>query len=128
MKKVLSMVLVFSLGLSLPAFAEEVVSQKGSAPEMAMDQGAGMPMPGKRMMGCPCPMMGKTQMVATDDGGALVLAGNKLMKYDADLNLVKEVEVKIPASPMGCRQCPLMGKMKERGVVPEVAEAQEIAA
>jgi len=34
------------------------------------------------------------QMVAANDGGVIVLAGNKLLKYDKDLNLVKEVEVK----------------------------------
>ncbi len=41
-------------------------------------------------------MMGsmQRQMVATSDGGVIVLAGNKLLKYDKDLNLVKEVEIK----------------------------------
>ena len=34
------------------------------------------------------------QMVATSDGGVVVLAGNKLLKYDKDLNLIKEAEVK----------------------------------
>ncbi|MDD4908163.1 MAG: hypothetical protein PHJ00_03785 [Candidatus Omnitrophica bacterium] len=34
------------------------------------------------------------QMVASNDGGVIILAGNKLMKYDKDLNLVKEVEIK----------------------------------
>jgi len=44
---------------------------------------------GMRMMG----MMQK-QMVATNDGGVILLLGNKLIKYDKDLNLVKEAEVK----------------------------------
>jgi len=34
------------------------------------------------------------QMVATNEGGVIVLTGNKLLKYDKDLNLVKEVELK----------------------------------
>ena len=34
------------------------------------------------------------QMVATSDGGVIVMAGHKLFKYDKDLNLVKEVELK----------------------------------
>jgi len=67
-----------------------------------------MPMMGMGKM-CP-PMMEKTQMVATDEGGVIVLAGGKLLKYDADLNLVKEVDVKMPASPMGGKQCPMMGR------------------
>lgn len=52
-----------------------------------------------KCMGC------KPQMVATDEGGVFVLAGNKLIKYDADLNIEKEVEVKMP---MGGKMCPMM--------------------
>jgi hypothetical protein len=35
------------------------------------------------------------QLVATSDGGVVVLFGNKIMKYDKNLNLVKEAEIKI---------------------------------
>jgi len=118
MKKALLLFVALSFWVSLPAFAEEAVPEKGSTAGMAMEQRMGM-------MGCPCAMMGKTQMVATEDGGVIVLAGNKLMKYDADLGLVKEVEVKMPAGSMGGRQCPMMGKMMDRGAAPEVAESQE---
>jgi hypothetical protein len=111
--------------ISLPAFAEDAAPEKGSTAGMAMDRGMGMPMQGKRMMGCPCAMMGKTQMVATEDGGVIVLVGNKLMKYGADLGLVKEVEVKMPMGSMGGRQCPMMGKMMDAGAAPEAAESQE---
>lgn len=38
-------------------------------------------------------MMPKS-MVSSNDGGVIILSGNKLMKYDKDLNLVKEVEIK----------------------------------
>lgn len=34
-------------------------------------------------------------IVATSDGGIVVMSGNKLTKFDKDLNLVKEVEMKI---------------------------------
>jgi hypothetical protein len=34
-------------------------------------------------------------MVATKDGGVVVMIGNKLLKYDKNLNLVKEAEIKI---------------------------------
>ncbi len=42
-----------------------------------------------------CGSMMKSQIVATDDGGVIVLVCNKLMKYDKNLNVVKEVELKI---------------------------------
>ena len=34
-----------------------------------------------------------TYMVATADGGVAILDGDKLFKYDKDLNLVKEIKV-----------------------------------
>ena len=34
-----------------------------------------------------------SSMVATSDGGIVVLHANKLTKYDKDLNVVKEVEI-----------------------------------
>jgi len=108
MKKIALAVVVLSLVISASAFAED----------MKKDE-----MPGMGKMGCP--MMGKAQMVATDEGGVIVLAGNKLLKYDADLNLVKEVEVKMPMGPMGGKQCPMMGKMMEKGAAPAVPDAQE---
>jgi len=50
----------------------------------------------ERMAGMAMQMMGamQKQMVATNEGGVIVLAGSKLLKYDKDLNLVKEVELK----------------------------------
>ena len=92
MKKIFCAVLVLSLLASLPVFAEET-SEKGM-PEMRG-------MPGKDCMG----MGPKASMVATDEGGVIVLAGNKLIKYDADLNVGKEVEIK---APMGGTMCPMM--------------------
>lgn len=32
-------------------------------------------------------------MIATSDGGVVVMAGPRLIKYDKDMNLVKEVEI-----------------------------------
>ena len=112
-QKILLAVIALSLLVSVPVFAEE--APKSEMPAMSMDKPAGMPMPGMRKM-C-CAMMGKPQMVATDEGGVIVLAGNKLMKYDAELNLVKEVEVKMPTG----KQCPMMGK----DAAPATAESQE---
>lgn len=74
--------------------------------------GKGM-MDGK-MMGM-CPMM-KSMMersvVATSDGGVVVVMGNKLTKYDKDLNVVKEIEQKMDMEGMQkmMKDCPMMGK------------------
>jgi len=74
--------------------------------------GAGMPAPktmpcpmhGKMdisKMKCTCPMhpmmgpMMGASMIATQDGGVVVMMGDKLMKFDRDLNLVKEAKIKM---------------------------------
>ena len=113
MKKIILAVLALSFLISVPAFAEEM--KKEEMPGMPMDK----PMAGMGKMGCL--MMSKAQMVATDEGGVIVLVGPKLMKYDADLNLIKEVEIKMPMPPMSGKQCPMMGKMMEKTAAPAVA-------
>jgi hypothetical protein len=132
MKKIISAVAVLSLLISAPVFAEETKKEEMplpglSAPEagggMSMESSMGMPMSGMEKK-C-SPMMGKAQMVATDEGGVIVLAGNRLMKYDADLNLVKEADVKMPVGPMGGKQCPMMGKMMDPGAAPTPTESSE---
>ena len=40
------------------------------------------------------PMMHNGSLVATPDGGVIVMMGNELMKYDKDLNLTKQIEIK----------------------------------
>ena len=115
MKKILLCVMVSALCVSTAAFAAETKKEEmpGMGMPHGMGMGMGMPMPG--MMGQRnCSMAEKAQMVATDEGGVFVLAGNKLMKYDADLNMVKEIEIKMPAS-MGGKQCPMMGKPADQG-------------
>ncbi len=119
MKKVALAVVVSLLLVPAIVFAEE--TKKNEMPGMNMEGSMGMMMPGMGKM-C-CPMMGKTQMVATDEGGVIVLAGNKLVKYDANLNLVKEAEVPMP--PMGGKQCPLPGKMIDQSSAKDAAGSQE---
>lgn len=64
-------------------------------------------------------MMDKS-MIATTDGGVIILIGKKLMKFDKDLNLIKEVEIKVDTKSMPMnmmemmKDCPMMqGKMME---------------
>jgi hypothetical protein len=82
------------------------------------------------MMSCPmCPMMCKSMMdskvVATEDGGVVLMAGCKLIKYDKDLNKVKEVPVEIDMKAIqakmqeamkNCPMCQNMMKMKSSDV------------
>jgi len=58
-------------------------------------------MPPMMMPGMGFAMQTRT-MIATSDGGVIVLSGNRLLKFDKDLNLVKEVkfEPDIPAFGM----------------------------
>jgi hypothetical protein len=62
-------------------------------------------MGGKKGM-CPMCCMNKSMMmegkklVATQDGGAILMMGNKLIKYDSGMNVVKEVEIKMDMEAM----------------------------
>ena len=52
-------------------------------------------MKGRKMGG----MHQSPSLIATSDGGVVILMGGKLAKYDKELNLVKEVEMKKPSMP-----------------------------
>ena len=91
--KVLASVIVFIMFCSVAAFAQSpveknppAVEEKAQEKQMANEQIGSLVM--QMMNGM------QKQMVATSDGGVIVMAGHKLFKYDKDLNLVKEVELK----------------------------------
>jgi predicted lipid-binding transport protein (Tim44 family) len=79
--------LVFTV--SAVSFAQEPEQMEGQMGQQQQMMGQGMK--GGMMRG-----MMSGQMVAASDGGVIVMMGNKLMKYDKDLNLKKEVEIKMP--------------------------------
>ena len=101
-------------------------AQAGGAKRGAMgDQGMMM---GKEKMMAMCPMHGMMMgsmmaksITATGDGGIVVMAGEKLIKYDKDLNLLKEVEVKMDMEGMQKKmgqmmeQCPMCKNMMQGG-------------
>lgn len=100
----LAFVVVMMMGGLLGAQDAATGSQEKSmtpppAGEMKHEMKAGMMGRGPKM-GMP-----PISMVGTKDGGVILLVGKKLMKYDQDLNLVKEVDVKMPA-------CEMMKKME----------------
>jgi len=82
MKKLIcaGMLIVFFMAISGMSFGEETEGTKDPMKSMHC-------MMMKKMMG--------KEIVATQDGGVIVLVGHKLMKYDKDLNLLKEVEIEI---------------------------------
>ena len=78
---------------SYVVFAQEHMGGMMGGKDMMAQKGM---MSGK-MMGMPpmSAMMCNSSLVAMNDGGVVVLIGNKLTKYDNNLNVIKEVEVKI---------------------------------
>ena len=150
-KSLIAVAVVIIVGTSGFAIAQmdkgkEMMSDKagmmdGKGGMMGM-MGKGM-MDGKMMGMCPMmggmmsSMMGKS-MVGTSDGGVIVLAGNKLTKYDKDFNVTKEVELKMDMEGMQKMMdnmkgmCPMMGKgmkdgMSKKDDDDEAAEAAEKA-
>ncbi len=113
--KVLALVIVAAMFYPVIAFAQGPEENKEP---VATEQMKEKQMQNERMAGMAMKMMGsmQKQMVATNDGGVIILVGNKLLKYDKDLNLVKEVEVQAEAGlkiDVGSMQ-DMMKSMKEK--------------
>jgi hypothetical protein len=98
-------VIFLAAGIAYLAFAAEPTSAMAgkhdeSKAMMCKDMKHNEMMERKGMMGmCPAHMMMrehvmKKEIIATQDGGVIVIAAGKLYKYDKDINLVKEVEMK----------------------------------
>ncbi len=61
----------------------------GMAPGQCMGQGMGA-----------CAMMLRPQVIPTSDGGVIVLMGNKMIKYDKNLNRKQEVNIQLSQQEM----------------------------
>ncbi|MEW5895688.1 MAG: hypothetical protein AB1650_08055 [Candidatus Omnitrophota bacterium] len=108
-KGLLSAVMVLALMVS-PVFAQEPAAPQEGTVQPGAGYGYGMKnremmgrgkfLEKKMMMGKMCAagdimkIMMKTTVTVTPDGGVIVLRGNSLAKYDKNLNLVKEVQLK----------------------------------
>lgn len=140
MRKTLSVVLV---GLLVTMFCSLALAEEKKESKMGKGMMQGEMMGQQGMMGEEGMMMGKDKMmgmgnmcgmmmnsmmmskslVATSDGGVIVIAGNKLQKYDKDLNLKKEVEIKMDMEAMQkmmmqmMEKCPMYEKMMEGGMM-----------
>jgi len=124
MKQILMMVLsgILMMGFSCSTIAQENKNDLADVMTKGMQEVSKMCQQGK-MKGkgdFPDMLMGKS-LVATADGGVVVLLGNKLYKYDKDLVLQKEVEIKIDTESaqkkMG--KHPMGGNMKMEGESPD---------
>ena len=97
---------LITVGVAYFALAAEHPSEMKAKEVMPKPMMGQHMMMGKEMpMMCPMhTMMAKCmmhkEMVATEDGGVIVMMGNKLCKYDKDLNMVKEVEMKVDMEAM----------------------------
>jgi hypothetical protein len=113
--------------LAVIAFAAQQPGGETSQPA-GMMQGGGM-MHGRGMgMKEMCPMhggmmgcgMGQSAMVVSGKN-IYMLAGHRILKYDLDLNLVAEAEVKMDMAKMQGRmrqmteQCPMQQEMMQQG-------------
>ena len=93
-------------GMEKPAMEGMVCPSDCPMHKAMMDKHQGMGMRGG-MMG-----LGRTSMV-TAGNHIFVLAGNKLMKYNLNLELVKEAKIKMPEPGMGMGHPGMGGMMKE---------------
>ena len=86
---ILAFALVVAVSCASFAIAEEMQEMENG------QQGGGMQGMGgeKKMNPMMMGMMHKDSMIATSDGGVIVMSGPRLIKYDKDLTLVKEVEL-----------------------------------
>lgn len=147
MRKILSVMLAGILvtvfcSLALAEEKKESMTGKGMMQGGTMGQ-QGM-MGGESKMMCQgkmkemCPMhdmmmkqMMEREVIATADGGVLVLLGNKMIKYDKDLNLVKEAEIKPDMEGMQKMMmqmqgnCPMCKKMMDGGMMQGTKEKSE---
>ena len=132
MNLVLGGVFLLSLLLGTLSFAEE----KGMMKEEGMGQKGmmGKGMMGKEMMmhGMMMQMMEKS-VVPTSAGGVIVMTANKLIKYDKDLALIKEVEIPMDMAGMNkmmktmMEKCPMMDKGMMGGMDKQADKIQDSA-
>jgi hypothetical protein len=108
----LTAVLAVSFAEQKTEAVKEMLSEAGKGAQTAVQE----QMTGKgQMMMCPMHhmMMGammSRSVVATEDGGIVVAVCEKLMKFDKDLNLVKEVQMPIDTEAMQKKMTQMMEK------------------
>jgi hypothetical protein len=87
-----------------------MMGRNASEQNMRGSDGTTMPLRGM-MAQSMAHAMSQQSLVATSDGGVIVLAGGKLMKYDGGLGLVKEVQLNVDYDRMQERMQRMMENM-----------------
>jgi len=87
-------IILLAVGIVYLAFPSDASAMMGKCKEKHMEVKCM-----KKMMKCSghmmmCKGMMEKEIVTTQDGGVIVMTCGKMYKYDKDLNLVKEVELK----------------------------------
>ena len=114
--KSLSVFLIAILCLATFAFAQDGEKMQTDIKNKRMQTGK---MKSNSMKNMAMKKMMEKQIVATEDGGVVVLVGNKLLKYDKKLNLINETEIEIDYDAMHkmmkkkMRECQGCKKKKE---------------
>ena len=106
-------VVLMITGLALSQMGDKDQGMMAKKTEMMEDRGSMMG--SKGMMGMHDMMMKMSDMmhktvIATSDGGFVIVGPDKITKYDKDLNVFKEVELK--ADTEGIKR--MMGDMMEK--------------
>ena len=99
MKKMIVVLIALCVSFSGISLAQSTAAKQGAvARPGAVRKGATRTAPAaasqRRSFGLMMGILTSSKMVSLDDG-MVIMVGNKLLKYDKDLNLLKEVEVKI---------------------------------
>lgn len=121
-------------------FAQQDTQTPSQTPGMGRGPGMmrGMGMMGQpgQMHGCAAcgmmtgAMMWKT-MTATPDGGVIIAIGNRLIKYDNQLNVVKDTEMKIDMNQLATaaqkmmENCPMCKAMQGQAEAQTQAQARQ---
>jgi len=107
MKRTLALLLATVLAVGLVTY---VSAQMAASPAPPANPAPPPPAP---TMACPMhaacmQSMMQCSLVATSDGGVAVIAGGKLLKYDRDLNLTKQIDLPIDVEAMQKRMTDTM--------------------
>lgn len=143
MKKITCLIVAVTVVLSFNGLALAEKKKNAAPQEETTTQGPQKKMMGHgmmdkgmmKMMHMHGMMQRSPAMVSSNDGGVIVLSGSKLYKYDKNLKLVGETEVKMDKEccmmgmkgmMKGKKGCPMMGGMDDN--TEEEAPEEEPAA
>jgi hypothetical protein len=138
MKKItgIAVLAVLMMCFAVASYAQD--TEKTGNPMMGKGMAMDKPMQGCMMQRCPMMGMKNAAIVTIGEGNVIVLMGNKLLKYDKNLELKKEVEIqggidtiqmkglcpKCQAMMQNKGQCPMCGQMMQ-GATAEPAGTDE---